>query len=224
MRTVTYGVACSLDGFIAGDGGVIDWLHFSPDVQELMATYWATVDTILVGRKTWDVTAASGGAGDAPPGRVRRSAELTTYVFSRTLTHIAQPGVHWSRRCRSIRARLEAEARQGICSWAARARTFALRADVIDDVDSTSTGVLGSGVPLFRDAGRRVSLELAENRTIDGGCVLATVPGAPLGLRRPEVRAPIDTAPAESTRPSPLGGGRCPGCGPAAARRRRLRV
>ena len=34
--------------------------------------------------------------------------------------------------------------------------------------------LLGSGVPFFRDAGRRTSLELAEARVIDGGCVLMT--------------------------------------------------
>ena len=33
---------------------------------------------------------------------------------------------------------------------------------------------VGGGVPLFRDAGRRIPLELVESRTMDGGCVLAT--------------------------------------------------
>ena len=37
MRTVTYGAACSLDGFIAGPNGEIDWLHFSKDVQQITA-------------------------------------------------------------------------------------------------------------------------------------------------------------------------------------------
>ena len=52
MRTVTYGAACSLDGFIAPADGSMDWLHFSRDVQEFMKTYWASIDTILMGRKT----------------------------------------------------------------------------------------------------------------------------------------------------------------------------
>src|SRR5689334_11830445 len=54
MRTVTYGAACSLDGFIAGSGGEIDWLHMSGDVNQIMRDYWKSVDTILMGRKTWD--------------------------------------------------------------------------------------------------------------------------------------------------------------------------
>ena len=47
-------------------------------------------------------------------------------------------------------------------------------AGVIDEVGLNIHPVLlGSGVPLFRDAGR-IPLELAESRVMDGGCVLAT--------------------------------------------------
>jgi dihydrofolate reductase len=52
MRIVTYGGAVSLDGFLAGADGSIDWLHFSKDVQDVMTKYWKDVDTILMGRKT----------------------------------------------------------------------------------------------------------------------------------------------------------------------------
>jgi len=41
MRIVTYGAACSLDGFIAPPDGSMDWLHFSRDVQDFMNSYWA---------------------------------------------------------------------------------------------------------------------------------------------------------------------------------------
>ena len=53
MRTITYGGAVSLDGFLAGLDGSIDWLHFSKDVQQVMTDYWKNVDTILMGRKTY---------------------------------------------------------------------------------------------------------------------------------------------------------------------------
>jgi len=48
-------------------------------------------------------------------------------------------------------------------------------AGVIDEVGLNIHPVLlGSGVPLFRDAGRRIKLALQESRVLDGGCVLAT--------------------------------------------------
>ena len=58
MRKVTYGAACSLDGFITGPNGEIDWLQFSPDVSMLMTEYLGRVDTVLMGRKTWEVANA----------------------------------------------------------------------------------------------------------------------------------------------------------------------
>ena len=50
-----------------------------------------------------------------------------------------------------------------------------LEAGVVDEVGvNVHPILLGSGVPLFRDAGRRIPLELTESRTIDGGCVYVT--------------------------------------------------
>ena len=80
MRKVIYGGACSLDGFLAGPDGAIDWLHFSKDVEAIMAQSWATTDTILFGRKTWEGAYSQGGATSMPG--------MTSYVFSSTLTKL----------------------------------------------------------------------------------------------------------------------------------------
>jgi dihydrofolate reductase len=171
MRTVTYGAACSLDGFIAAAGGAVDWLHFSRDVQKAMATYWATIDTVLMGRKTWDVAVAQGGG---PEGS---SVGITTYVFSRTLRDVTGPGVHLVSTDPGEFVRdLKRQHGKGICVMGGGELACSLfEAGVIDEVGLNIHPILlGSGVPLFRDPGRRIALELAESRTIDGGCVLAT--------------------------------------------------
>jgi dihydrofolate reductase len=59
MRTIIYGGAVSLDGFLAGTDDALDWLHFSADVQAVMAESLKDVDTILMGRKTYAIAAAS---------------------------------------------------------------------------------------------------------------------------------------------------------------------
>lgn len=97
MRTVTYGGAVSLDGFLAGPDGAIDWLHHSKDVQEVMTRYWKDVDTILMGRKTYDFAVASGREASTgkkqKKDRVPEEPKVRTYVFSRTLKSIDEPGV-----------------------------------------------------------------------------------------------------------------------------------
>ena len=172
MRTVTYGAACSLDGFITAADGGIDWLHFSPDVHAVMGAYWATVDTVLMGRRTWEFAATQDGGdvGGAMPA-------LTTYVFSRTLPAIDRPGVRLvSSDAGAFVRDLKALPGRGICVMGGgELGTALLAAGVVDEVGLNIHPVLlGAGTPLFRDPGHRVSLDLIENRTIDGGCVLAT--------------------------------------------------
>jgi len=170
MRTVTYGAACSLDGFIAPPDGSMDWLHFSRDVQQIMTDYWATIDTMLMGRKTWEVATKMGGAGGGGMGGI------TTYVFSRTLKS-AGHGAHLvSDDAGEFVRQLKEQPGKGICVMGGgELAQSLLAAGVIDEVGmNTHPILLGSGVPLFRDAGRRISLELAESRVIDGGCVFST--------------------------------------------------
>lgn len=171
MRTVTYGAACSLDGFIAGTDGAIDWLHFSKDVQDVMSKYWKSVDTILMGRKTWDFAVSQGGGGGGG------SSKMTTYVFSRTLKSVSGKGVHLiSSDPGAFVRELKQKPGRDICVLGGGELAQSLfEAGVIDEVGlNVHPILLGSGVPFFRDAGRRIPLELAESRTLDGGCVLAT--------------------------------------------------
>ena len=183
MRTVTYGAACSLDGFIAAADGSIDWLHFSRDVQDVMTKYWATVDTVLMGRKTWEVATAMSGGGAAKKKRKadgsarRKTKGPATYVFSRTLGDISDSGAQLvaDDAGEFVRA-LKRQPGQGICVMGGGelARSL-LEADVVDEVGLNIHPILlGAGVPFFRDPGRRIPLELIECRTLDGGCVLAT--------------------------------------------------
>ena len=77
MRTVTYGGATSLDMLITGPGESVDWIAWSDDVGSIMKEYWDTIDTMLMGRKTYEFALKSGGGGEMPG--------VTSYVFSRTL-------------------------------------------------------------------------------------------------------------------------------------------
>jgi dihydrofolate reductase len=176
MRIVTYGAACSLDGFIAGADGAIDWLKFSKDVQEIIAAYWATVDTVLMGRKTWtDALARSGvGDGDDASKAMPAMAGITTYIFSRTLKSVSGTGVHLvSSDAGEFVRELKQQPGRGICMMGGGELAQSLfAADVIDEVGlNIHPVILGSGIPFFRDAGRRIPLTLTESRTIAGGCI-----------------------------------------------------
>jgi len=181
MRIVTYGAACSLDGFIAPSDGSMDWLHFSRDVQEFMSTYWASIDTMLMGRKTWEVVV---GMGSRSGGGGMKG--ITTYIFSRTLDRVGHGAHLVSEDAGDFVRQLKEQPGKGICVMGGGELAQSLfAAGVIDEVGlNVHPILLGSGVPFFRDAGRRISLELAESKVIDGGCVLSTYRVGKQGAKR----------------------------------------
>jgi dihydrofolate reductase len=171
MRTVLYGAACSLDGFIAGPEGAVDWLHFSKDVQEAMGRYWATIDTLLMGRKTWDFAAANAGANETEVA----TSGIRTYVFSRTLGELRQPGVELVSSDPGAFVRdLKARPGKGICLMGGGELAASLfDAGVVDEVGfNVHPVLLGQGVPMFGAMKGRTALALTGCRQIDGGCVL----------------------------------------------------
>jgi dihydrofolate reductase len=186
MRNVTYGAACSLDGFIARPDGGVDWLLFTDDAKAVMADYWPRIDTILMGRKTWEVAAQAGGGGGGDGG-------MHTYVFSRTLASL--PGR--SRGATLVRddaaefvRKLKQTPGKEICLMGGGdfARSL-LAAGVVDEIGlNVHPVLLGAGVPFLPAVGQQVDLDLAECRQMAGGCVLLRYRARPKAKKPPPKR------------------------------------
>jgi dihydrofolate reductase len=82
MRRVRYQVATSLDGYIAGPKGEADWIIMDPDID--FGEIWSQFDTLLMGRRTFEVVARMGNGSS--PG-------MKTVVFSQSLSDRVHPGV-----------------------------------------------------------------------------------------------------------------------------------
>jgi dihydrofolate reductase len=180
MRIVTFGGAVSLDGFLSGANGSIDWLHYSKDVQQIMADYWKQIDTVLWGRKTYDVAVAQNNAKGKTSKKPKRSANkkpaIRNYVFSRTLKAIDDPNYELiSSDAVEFVRKLKSQPGKEICLMGGgELAQSLLAADLVDQVGLNIHPILlGEGIPTFRDPGHRVKLKLTECRSIDGGCVFA---------------------------------------------------
>jgi len=167
MRKITYGAACSLDGYIARTDDQVDWLDWSEDVQRLTGEYWPRVDIVLMGRKTYDVARALGTG--AYPG-------VTNYVFSRTLEQDPQPDVHLVRKeATSFVSSLKNQRGGEICVMGGGELAQSLfDAGLIDEVVVNIQPILlGTGKPLFRPLASEHKLQLIRTEQLSGGCVYA---------------------------------------------------
>ena len=169
MRKLTFGVACSLDNYIARADGSVDWLLWSKDAQAVTAAHWKGVDTVLMGRKTYE-TALRQGAGGGMPG-------MQTYVFSRSLDAPAQTGVEIlpvdaEEFVRDLKQR---PGRDISLMGGGELAAGLLDGDLVDEIVlNVHPVLLGSGVALFHTQRRQIDLELIESRPLERGCVLST--------------------------------------------------
>jgi dihydrofolate reductase len=170
MRKITYGAASSLDLYLARQDDAVDWLLWSDEVAAFIADYWRTIDTILMGRKTYEVGRRMSKGRTGSPG-------MTTYVFSRTLppdfdvnvTIVADDAT-------TVVRQLKQGDGKDICLMGGGELARALfEADLIDEVGFNIHPVLlGSGIPAFHPMSRQINLELVMSRTLKNGCVLVT--------------------------------------------------
>jgi dihydrofolate reductase len=169
MRKVTYGGAISLDGYLAGPGESTDWLRWSEDSAKLMADSFKGIDTMLMGRKTYEFAQRMGG------GPVMKS--VRTFVFSRTLDAIEErPDYELVREdvVKFVRRIKGEEGGNILVMGGGEIGSDLLAAGLVDEVGlSIHPVLLGGGPPAFTALGERIELELIEARAIARQCVMA---------------------------------------------------
>jgi dihydrofolate reductase len=172
MRKTTFGGAISLDNFIAREDGAYDWIMWSDEAGEIMKDFWKNIDTIVMGRKTWDV--ARKNAPKTKKKAKKPHGEISTYVFSRTLEPGETDGaVILNEDPGEFVRDLKERDGKDICIMGGGELARGLfEAGVIDEIGFNIHPVLlGSGIPLFHKMKRQIDLELLEFRPFKNGCV-----------------------------------------------------
>jgi dihydrofolate reductase len=159
MRQIRYGVAMSLDGYIADANGGFDWIVMDPDID--FAAIFARYDTLLMGRRTYEVTKTmGGGGGDSMPG-------VSTVVVSRTLKQSDHPDVtilsdNWQDAVHELREK------PGKDIWLFGGGALfgsMLDAGLVDGVDAAVIPVLlGGGIPFLKPPAKRATLKLTKHQ------------------------------------------------------------
>ena len=180
MRKIILMMSVSVDGFIEGPNGELDWHsvgdEFFSHVDELLGP----MSVFLNGRVLYENMARYWPTADSNPSctpRVARFAriwrEMPKIVFSRTLER-AEWNTTVVREVVPERIR-ELQAQPGgdmVVGGAGLGAAF-MEHDLIDEYRIyVHPIVIGRGKPLFRPSARRIALRLAETRTFGNGVVL----------------------------------------------------
>ncbi len=174
MRKVILDLAVTLDGFIEGPNGEVDWCIM--DDEMAFDQFLSEVDIILYGRKSYDLW------GEYTPSDTASECEKQIWalvhskkkiVFSTTSAGSGGPVQY-------ITHNIEAEIRKlkqepGKDMWlyggASLISTF-INLGLVDEYRlSVHPVVLGAGKPLFEGLQKRTSLTLTDVRTYNSGVV-----------------------------------------------------
>ena len=170
-RIIVY-IATSADGYIARPDGDVEWLNRRPADDYGMGVFYATIDTILWGRKTYDWAldyhrrkGRKGGIFDT---------KLANYVFSRKPPKRETPRVKFvSEPVKTFAQRLRATPGKHIWMMGGGELIASfLDAGEIDEFDiHVIPTLIGEGIPLVAPRHREVPLRLRSVRKYPDGVV-----------------------------------------------------
>jgi dihydrofolate reductase len=156
MRQLRYSVASSLDGYIAGPNGEFDWIVVDPDID--FAAMYAEFSGLVMGRRSYEVFVATGGAPDL---------DLPAYVYSRSSPEGARDGVTFVRDAAPhVRTLKNEPDGKPLWLWGGGDLFRQLAAaGLVDGIDVAIIPILlGGGVQLLPSPGPRLDLQLRQHR------------------------------------------------------------
>lgn len=173
-RKVVLDLAVTLDGFIEGPNGEVDWCVMDPDMG--FSEFLKGIDTILYGRKSYELW------GQYFPGNIASETEKEIwdlvhskkkYVFSQTMTRTCGTAELIRDNIADEVYRIKSQPGKDIWLYggASLITTF-VNLGLVDEYRlSVHPVILGGGKPLFTDIIQRVGLKLANVKSFSSGVV-----------------------------------------------------
>jgi dihydrofolate reductase len=179
MRSVTYSMGVSLDGYIVGPDGSFDWTAPDEDVFRFVTDEIRQVGVHLLGRRLyetmlyWETADQDPSLDDAMLEWAAIWKRIPKVVFSTTLSTVQGNTRLASGGLAAEIERLRAEPAEGdIAIGGATLAAEAAKLGLIDEYRARVYPVLvGGGTPYFPQGERRVDLELVETRTFSSRVV-----------------------------------------------------
>lgn len=171
MSKLIYAMGVSLDGFIAGPDGEIDWSAPDPELHRFHNQQTRELGLHLCGRRLyegmlpWEIDDQFATDAETAEFALLWKA-LPKLVFSRTLEAVQGNATIAAADPVDEASRLRDQPGKDVAVGGARLASSLINRDLIDEYRLfVSPVVLGGGTPFFPPLERRLELELVETRT-----------------------------------------------------------
>ncbi|SHT43085.1 deaminase-reductase domain-containing protein [Mycobacteroides abscessus subsp. abscessus] len=174
QRRIILDLAVTLDGFIEGKNGEVDWCVMEPDMD--FTNFLNQIDTILYGRKSyelWGQYIPKNEDSDTEKEIWKLVHSKEKYVFSRTQKENYNQAILINDNILEEVNKLKKKPGKDIWLYggASLITTF-INLGLVDEFRlSIHPVVLGEGKPLFSDIKQRLNLKVGNTRTFSSGVV-----------------------------------------------------
>jgi len=181
MRKLVFFMHTSLDSFVAGPNGEMNWIKVDEAIFDFVGTMTDQADTALYGRVTYEMMESYWPTAADKPTATKHDIEhsqwynkVSKIVLSRTIKETGQRNtkVISENISENINRLKQQDGKNIIIFGSPSASNSLLKMGVVDEFwIFVNPVLLGQGMPLFKDITESVLLTLIETRTFDNGVI-----------------------------------------------------
>lgn len=171
----------SLDGFVAGSNGEMDWITVDDEIFDFVTTMTDQVDTALYGRVTYQMMEAYWPTAAEQPNASRHDKEhsiwyknVSKVVLSKTIneTGLLNTKVISDNLSENINKLKQQSGKNILIFGSPRASHSLLNLGLVDEFWIFINPILlGQGIPLFKNVPELIKLRLLDTKTFTSGVV-----------------------------------------------------
>lgn len=181
MRNLIFFMHTSLDGFVAGLNGEMDWIKFDDALFDFVGTMTEQADTALYGRVTYEMMQSYWPNAGEQPNATKHDKEHSAWynkvakiVLSKTMqeTGLHNTKVIGGQLTDNIKKLKQQDGKNILIFGSPRASQALLNEGLIDEFWLfVNPVILGKGMPLFKDITGTTKLKLAASKTFACGVI-----------------------------------------------------
>jgi len=181
MRNLVYFMHSSLDGFVSGSNGEMDWITVDDEIFDFVTTMTDQVDTALYGRVTYEMMEAYWPTAGEQPNASRHDREhsiwyknVSKVVLSKTIneTGLLNTKVISDNLSENINKLKQQSGKNILIFGSPGASHSLLNAGLVDEFwIFVNPILLGQGIPLFKNISELIKLRLLNTKIFTSGVV-----------------------------------------------------